>query len=338
MNFARWIWVLACTTGLAVGQVDRVPRTDVTPSRLELRIDPLADLYHWVRSLAVSDQPLPQRDGLPELVARVRESSRSLGHPLLWGALDAELEGCRTAGDLLKRFREGPEEQRAFGQVIPLRAIGVTIAEGLVPLEASFLADLWPERRAALLERKAQLDAGLIAHFDDCLQLVLESFGVVDPQETVPVYLVTQSPPPGGVTYYRRTGKGGVCFVDIEHNAGGQLVETVLHEALHALEAAGGSDGDGATADLRRRLLACELPPRDPRLRNLPHLLLFVQAGETVRRRLDPEHRHYGEVSGAYGRFGADATIVREEWIAFLDGKKTREDALAAIARRATER
>jgi hypothetical protein len=62
------------------------------------------------------------------------------------------------------------------------------------------------------------------------------------------------------------------------------------------------------------------------------HTVVFVQAAETVRRRIDPDHRHHGDVRGYYDRVGAVAPPVRRWWTAYLDGAVTRDEALARLA------
>jgi hypothetical protein len=80
--------------------------------------------------------------------------------------------------------------------------------------------------------------------------------------------------------------------------AGPDLAEALLHESLHAVEAA--ADGRGIPARLRAEL---ERRGADPfTVRQLPHALLFVLSAQTVRAHLDPGHQPLGRSRGAYDR------------------------------------
>lgn len=48
---------------------------------------------------------------------------------------------------------------------------------------------------------------------------------------------------------------------------------------------------------MRQGLDAAGMPAGDRGHRDLPHTVMFVQAAETVRGTLDPEHVHYGEAA-----------------------------------------
>jgi len=59
---------------------------------------------------------------------------------------------------------------------------------------------------------------------------------------------------------------------------------------------------------------------------------MFVQAGATIRRVLDPSHRDYGEVVGYYDRIGEFSKRERAIWTDHLDGKLSLDDAIKRIA------
>jgi hypothetical protein len=134
----------------------------------------------------------------------------------------------------------------------------------------------------------------------------------------IPVYLVAEAPFPQAVTH-RRRGGGGICFVGLSELKGLLLCETVLHEATHALDVAT-RDSGSVLVDLQERLRTAGFGPGTPAYRDVPHTVIFVQAGETVRRLLDSAHRHYGEVCGYYAKVPAAAEAVRAWWPPYLDG------------------
>jgi len=133
-------------------------------------------------------------------------------------------------------------------------------------------------------------------------------------------------PFPGAVTHYRAGRAGGVCFVAVRDVDPLQLVESILHEATHALDIAW--DGSGVLDELRKKLQESAPPVGRNVLHNVPHTLMFVHAAETVRRNIDPTHKHYGDVAGYYAKVPRATGAVRQPWIEYLDGKLSREDAL----------
>jgi hypothetical protein len=108
------------------------------------------------------------------------------------------------------------------------------------------------------------------------------------------------------------------------------LYEVILHEATHALDVATANQPT-VLNELRRRLAAVGLGPRMPVMRNVVHTLFFVQAGETVRRVVDPNHAHYGDTAGYYVKVPLAVAAVRPAWVDHLDGKVSRDEALDAI-------
>jgi hypothetical protein len=140
---------------------------------------------------------------------------------------------------------------------------------------------------------------------------------------------VAEAPWPQGVTHRRPDGSG-VCFVGLNGVQGTQFLETILHESTHALDVAAQGEG-GVLDELRARLEKLGYTPRDRELRDAPHTLMFVQAGETVRRLIDPEHKHYGDVAGYYPKVERVARIELRIWREHLDGKLTRAQALEQI-------
>jgi hypothetical protein len=151
------------------------------------------------------------------------------------------------------------------------------------------------------------------------------------PQQQLPLYLVAESQYPGGFTYLLREG-GRVSVVAVAQNKGTLMLETVLHEAIHSLDGVGstgaqeGADVGSVLMELRERLRKAGVSERD--VGDAAHLLIFIQAAETVRHVIDPKHKPYGEVAGVYEKLPRVNSLV-PVWVAHLDGKLTREDALA---------
>jgi hypothetical protein len=82
---------------------------------------------------------------------------------------------------------------------------------------------------------------------------------------------------------------------------------------------------------LRRKLIAAGIPQADRLFRDVPHTLMFVQAGETIRRVVDPAHKHYGDVYGYYAKVPRATEAVRPAWEAHLRGELAQDAALDRI-------
>ena len=111
------------------------------------------------------------------------------------------------------------------------------------------------------------------------------------------------------------------------------LCEMVIHESIHALDLSTLAQ-DTVLVALRRELTAAGRGPSTPEFRDVPHTVMFVEAGEVVRRVLDAAHKHYGDVEGYYAKVPQAVSAVREPWIAYLDKKTDREAAIRAIVSR----
>ncbi|MEW6747254.1 MAG: hypothetical protein AB1486_31365 [Planctomycetota bacterium] len=296
-------------------------------SHLELRQSPLVDLHNYLRKLSETrDAPPPE--GFAEPAATVRAVGEKLGHVLAWGLLEPNLCQCETAGELEPLFAELPEEASFAGRPIALRAMALELAAALEETEAQFLEEVWPEHAKAVAAARDALEPVLAGKEAACLADMMEKLGMRDPVDTVPVYLVAESPWPGGVTHRRRDG-GGVCFIGIDRAAGWTgLLETVLHESLHAFDV---KTNEQATVlqVLRSRLQEAGLGARD--VHDIVHTVMFAQAAATVQGLIDPAHRPYGEVSGYYRKVKRAAAIVLPVWKDYIDGKLSREQAIEGI-------
>jgi hypothetical protein len=104
-------------------------------------------------------------------------------------------------------------------------------------------------------------------------------------------------------------------------------LETVFHEGMHQWD-------EQLQEALRQQ--AIKLNKFFPR--GLSHSLIFFTAGEAVRR-VKPEHVPYAEKFGIWQRgMGPFKAALEETWKPYLDGRGTRDEALAAlVARTAVE-
>lgn len=294
---------------------------------VELRASPLVDLYYLVRAVADTTAAAPELTGLDEAVAEARLMQASLRGPLRWGLIEGRLAACDSAGQAVTAFEALPESMSVAGdRPVPLRAGAVRLARCLATMEPEFRSVVWPRHERDISEARAGLEATFTPKAEDCFRFIEASFGMQPPPAPVPVYLVAESPAPHGFTH---RGRGGaVCFIGVRGTPLPLLTETVLHEATHALSVA---NEKSLLTDLGDRLTKAGIEARDKRHRDAIHTLYFIQAGETVRRLIDPSHRDYGDTMGYYAKVRPIAEVERPVWKAYLDGKITAEEALRQI-------
>jgi len=299
-------------------------------THLDLRINPLVDMHYFVRRHSGESTPLPAVEGLSEAVELVRAFEAALATPAAWGLIEDNFTRCRTAAEALRVCQKLPERRRLrSGRTIAIRQPVVELLRAYARLEPAFQKVVWPQHKTALEAAHRRLHQELVPRQVACFDYILEHLGMQDPRLVIPVYLVAEAPYPGGFTH-RRRGRGGVCFVGLEHAGGSLLLEVVLHEASHALDIATLAQ-DTAFQRLRAGLQQAGHGPRSRIYRDVPHTLLFYQAAETVRRLLIPGHKHYGDAIGYYAKVPRAIQAVRPAWDDYLDGKMARDAALERI-------
>jgi hypothetical protein len=313
-----------------------------TGVHLRLRVEPFVDAFAHVRHGAEKIAAEPTSADAPtELAAAVaiaRALERDLGSPLLWGPIEGCIASARSAAEAREHAAELPEKRELrSGTTLALRGRALELIAALERYEPVHRATLWPENEAALRAAATELERRLLPREQELFAQLRQHLGFEVAELEIPVLLVRRGAAPGAVTVRDASGRGA-CFVALEAGAGTLLDETVLHEAMHALDLA---SPRSVLAELRARLGAAGFGPRDRELRDAPHALIFAEAGELVRRLLDPEHRSYAEVHGIYARLGAYAAELPVLWRRHLSGELDRAqtlDALVAAVRASREK
>ncbi|HEX9792701.1 MAG TPA: hypothetical protein VGC54_01845 [Planctomycetota bacterium] len=290
---------------------------------LDLRVEALPDLWHQVRHQAQTDQgPAPPDSARGAALAAARAIEAHHG-PRGWALLATRLAGSADGAALVAAMEAMPSTDEG------LHADGLAYARALAALEADFVAQEWPGRRAAIRARADELQVRLRPEDPRLLDALRSPFGLGAPAAPLPFYLVLDGPEPPAITL--RTRAGPVSFAAVATLPGTLLDETVLHECVHALAA--GQVSAPPAVDLFTRLRAAQehSAANDPAaMRELPHLLIFAHAAEMVRRHVDPAHRDYGELRGAYARSAAAPEVLRV-WTANLDGLLDEEEVVSGL-------
>jgi len=325
------IVILLCAAALVLSLAQNETKVGHSKSpELEIRASPILDLYFYVRWL--SSEPsatAPDGAGFKEAVDAASSLQQQLGSALAWGWLEGLFADCTTAKELREacgRARETIELRS--GKTVELRKGAVRLAEAIERVEPLFMEKTWPAHQAEIEHAEREVAEGFRSKAAECLAYVIDRMKFNDPEAPLRIRLVDVLPAPGAITQ-RDDDDRGVSFVAV-HGAGGtQLFETILHEATHTLDVA--TPQGSVLDDLRARLEKAGFTRQDREWRDVPHTLMFVQAGETIRRIVDPKHEHYGVVAGYYPKVKMVADVERPIWIAYLDGKMTRAEALEKI-------
>jgi hypothetical protein len=309
------------------------PGPSAGATRLDLRTEPLADYYGFVRFLAARPDSAAVPAGLEPAVAGARALGAALGRPGSWAVVDTLILGSRAAADVRRAVEALPDTLHLPGALPLPRDLLGRFADGLARGERAFLDVEWPRHRASLDAAGAQLRRTLLPRWDAVLAYHLGALGMTDPGLTVPVVLVHELPEPGAYTL--RRPEGGVVFAAVSGLEGNLLEEVVIHETTHALDVPDAGP-EQVLELLRSALLRAGAEPTERILRDLPHAVVFFQSAETVRRLLAPDHVAYGDVRGAYSRMRLDARALSPVWTAHLDGAISREEVVEELVRIAT--
>lgn len=290
--------------------------------RLEVRVQPFLDLYFFVYKLSSGAEKPPDINGFAQAVEAARQIPFSLT------LIDLIPFQCKNAAELEKAFSRFPETDKTKkGEIIPLRERALRLAKSLEAIEKPFLEKVWPQHKILVEQAAARVAQTLRPKEQECFGYLASHLGMEEANYIVPVYLVAETPGPGGFTMWGKDRDHGVCVLSVTVLKGSQLITSILHEAIHALDLETKGKGN-VLVELHDRLLKARFAEDDLIVRHGPHMLVFIQSSETVRRYLDSSYQPYAD--GVFARPGLQP-IVRVElpiWMAYLDGKLAREEAL----------
>jgi hypothetical protein len=292
---------------------------------LEVRVKPFIDLYFFVYKLSSSSDKPPEINGFAEAVDAARQT------PFTSTLIDLIPFQCETAADAVRAFSQFPETNKTGkGEIIPLRERAVHLAKTLAFIEKPFLEKIWPQHRAVIEQAAARVAQTLGPKEQECFTYLTSHLGMENAEYIVPVYLVAETGWPGAFTMWGNQSNHGICVLSVRALPGSQLLGAILHEAIHALDLETRGSGNVLQV-LNDRLLKAGFDKNDLVVKLAPHLLVFIQSVETVRRYLDQSYHPYDE--GVFARPGLQPVIKIELpiWMAYLDGKMSREDALNQI-------
>jgi hypothetical protein len=317
--------LLVPTTAFSQAVATKSQSKETNQRRLDVRVNPFVDLYFFIYKLSSSSEKPPEIEGFAEAV----EAARQI--PFNATLVDLIPFQCETAADAVRAFAQFPETYKTVtGEIKPLRERAVNLAKALALVEKPFREKVWPKHRVLIEQAATKVAQTLGPKERECFSYLTSHLGMKDADYVVPIYLVAETPWPGGFTMRGKESSHGICLLSVIAHQGLQLFVAILHEAIHALDLETKGSGNVLRA-LNDRLLKAGFDKNDLVVKFAPHLLVFIQSVETVRRKLDPSYRAYDE--GVFVRPGLQPLVTVElpVWTAYLDGKISQEDALNQI-------
>ncbi|MCI0662569.1 MAG: hypothetical protein L0220_15995 [Acidobacteria bacterium] len=190
-----------------------------------------------VRKYAASKSDAPNKvEGFEELINVVRQIQTDSGLGSALAILHSVLITCNDASEAVEMFSQLPESiTTRKGNQIKIREVAVKYANALKSFEPAFLENIWPQHKLIVERAAAYIAKNFEPKEQECFDFLTRRLGMEDSLYQVPIYLVAESSWPGAFTFWDRTRKG-VSVISIEANQGSALFESILHEAIHALD------------------------------------------------------------------------------------------------------
>jgi hypothetical protein len=325
---------LCCVLGCGPGRPPAAPTDDVhdatplTPdtSPIGLRRSVVADQYFWLRAKVLEGEaPAPFGDAL----AAMRDLRADLSaDPTAWEDLEVPLGTVRRASELLTVYSELPVSKEVAGRAIPFRARAIRLARALEASEAAYRSGPFREHDAEIQRAAKDLTSRLLPNVEAILRAVESEMALPGVSRPIVVTLVGDAPYPGIFAADAR-GHATASFVRVHGLDSGALCETVLHEALHAIDEL--TVRSPTAMNMLRAVLGRRgFDDSDPNVEMAVNTVTFAEAASLVRRFVDPKHRPMGE-SGFYVLYPPAQAIV-EAWNRHVDGSSL-DDTADAIAK-----
>jgi hypothetical protein len=235
------------------------------------------------------------------------------------------------ASELVAIYEKLPEKKDVGGQMVQFRADAVRLARAMAAVEATYRKGPYRLHSDAISVAAKDLAAHLVPNEAAILRAIETDMALPSGARPIVVTLVSDAPYPGIFAADQR-GRVMASFVRVRGLDGSALVETVLHESLHALDEMTVRESTAMNA-LRAALAKRGIDAEDSNAEMAINTVTFAEAASLVRRFVDPNHKPLGE-SGFYTLY-APAPAIVEAWTRHVGGEAL--DATAdAIAKAVT--
>ncbi len=285
-------------------------------SPIVLRRSALADQYFWLRAKALEGEaPAPFADALAAMQVLRADLSAD---PTAWEDLEVPLGTVDQARDLAFVYAELPVTRDVGGKPVPLRAHAVHLARAMQATEAAYRAGPYRDHAEEIANAAKDIGTQLLPHIEMVLRALEADMSLSGVPRPIVVTLVGDAPYPGIFAADAR-GRASASFVRVHGLGGGALVETVLHESLHAIDELTVRERSTAMNLLRSALATRGIDETDPNVEMAVNTVTFAEAASLVRRYVDAGHRPMGE-SGFYTLF-PPATAIVAAWDRHVEGE-----------------
>lgn len=296
---------------------------------IALRRSVVADQYFWLRTKVLEGEAPP---AFAQAFAAMHDLRGDLSaDPTAWEDLEVPLGEVSHASDLVEIYEKLPEKKDVGGQTVQFRADAVRLARAMAAVEATYRKGPYRVHSDAITIAAKDLAARLVPNEAAILRAIESDMALPSGARPIVVTLVSDAPYPGIFAADQR-GRVMASFVRVRGLDGSALVETVLHESLHALDEMTVREATAMNA-LRAALAKRGIDADDSNAEMAINTVTFAEAASLVRRFVDPTHAPLGE-SGFYTLY-APAPAIVEAWTRHVGGEGL-ESTADAIAKAVT--
>jgi hypothetical protein len=303
-----------------VVEIDDAPKDAVlspegTP--IALRRSVVADEYFWLRTKVLEGEA-------PAAFAAAYSAMHDLrgdlaADPTAWEDLEVPLGQVSSAAELVDIYEKLPEKKDVGGQMVAFRADALRLARAMQSVEATYRKGPYRVHSDAITVAAKDLEAHLLPHEADILRAIEADMALPGGARPIVVTLVSDAPYPGIFAADQR-GRVMASFVRVRGLDGSALVETVLHESLHALDEMTVREATAMNA-LRDALAKRGIDAEDSNAEMAVNTVTFAD-------------RPLGE-SGFYTLY-APAPAIVEAWTRHIDRGEALDATADAIAKAVT--
>jgi hypothetical protein len=311
---------------MSEGPPDAILTAEGAP--IALRRSLVADEYFWLRAKVLEGEAPKE---YAEAYAAMHElRSDFAGDPTAWEDLEVPLGEVSSSSELLGIYGALPERRDVGGRMVQLRADAMRLAKAMASVEDTFRRGPYHDHAEEIARAAKDLQARLVPHEQEILRAIETDMGVAGEQRPIVITLVGDAPYPGIFAADAR-GRVMASFVRVRGLDGGALVETVLHESLHAYDEMTVREKTTAMNALRAALAQRGMDENDSNVEMAVNTVTFAEAASLVKRFIDKTHKPLGE-SGFYTLYPPAPAIV-EAWSRRVENGEAIDATADAIAK-----
>jgi hypothetical protein len=211
--------------------------------------------------------------------------------------------------------------QAAGASSLTMIGLAPTLAAMLEKAAPIYRKAWWPAHQRANVAWVRETEAQVEQHGAAITQFITRAYGLPWPEAGYPIQVSAYANWAGAFST-----RGNLLIISSldAGNRGLTGLEITFHEAMHQWD-------DAVDAALARQAVPLSMRVPDP----LSHALIFYTAGEAVRS-IAAAHVPYAEANSVWKQkgLGQFKSALEEVWKPYLDGKGTRDQALAEILKR----